>query len=90
MRPLFEELDEFEFEDSPTVARLLREHRREEARHTRRSSAGPKHHRYLDEDDEPNEGYGGYGSYHEDSKFSDYDDYDEEEFDLYAGLSRKH
>jgi hypothetical protein len=90
MRPLFEDFDEFEFEDSPTVARLLREHRRTEARRTRRMSAGPKHHRYLDEDDEPNEGYGGYGSYHEDSKFSDYDDYDEEEFDLYAGLSREH
>ena len=90
MRPLFDDFDEFEFDDSPTVARLLREQRRDEIRDARRRSAGPRHHRYLEEDEDDGEGYGGYTSYREDSNFSDYSDYDEDEFDLYAGLSLEH
>jgi hypothetical protein len=90
MRPLFDDFDEFEFDDSPTVARLLRAKRRDEDRRSRRKSAGPRHHRWVDEDDSDHDTYGGYGNYREDSDFSDYDDYDEEEFDLYAGLSLEH
>jgi hypothetical protein len=38
MRPLFEDFDEFDFDDSPSVARLLREHRLEESRFATRTS----------------------------------------------------
>jgi hypothetical protein len=51
MRPLFEDFDEFDFDDSPSVARLLREHRLEESRFASRKSHGPKHKRPFDDGD---------------------------------------
>jgi hypothetical protein len=86
MRPLFEDFDEFDFDDSPSVARLLREQRLEESRFASRKSHGPKHKRQFDEDDEysdfgDSDDYDDYDSYDE-----DYDDYDEREFDSYAGI----
>jgi hypothetical protein len=86
MRPLFEDFDEFDFDDSPSVARLLREQRLEESRFASRKSHGPKHKRQFDEDDE----YGDFGDSDDyddyDSYDEDYDDYDEREFDSYAGI----
>jgi hypothetical protein len=91
MRPLFDDLDEFDFDDSPMVARLLREQRREATRRASRRSNGPKHHLYDDFDEDPSD-YGGYGdsqAYDEDSS-DEYGDYDEQEFDLHAGIGREH
>lgn len=90
MRPLFEDFDEFDFDDSPSVARLLREQRLEESRFASRKSHGPKHKRQFDEDDEysdfgDSDDYDDYDSYDE-----DYDDYDEREFDSYAGIGVDH
>ena len=86
MRPLFEDFDEFDFDDSPSVARLLREQRLEESRFASRKSHGPKHKRQFDEDDE----YGDFGDSDDyddyDSYDEDYSDYDEREFDSYAGI----
>ena len=86
MRPLFEDFDEFDFDDSPSVARLLREQRLEDSRFGSRKSHGPKHKRQFDNDDEyddfgDNDDYDDYDSYDE-----DYGDYDEQEFDSYAGI----
>lgn len=90
MRPLFEDFDEFDFDDSPSVARLLREQRLEESRFASRKSHGPKHKRQFDEDDE----YGDFGDSDDyddyDSYDEDYDDYDEREFDSYAGIGVDH
>lgn len=86
MRPLFEDFDEFDFDDSPSVARLLREQRLEESRFASRKSHGPKHKRQFDEENE----YGDFGDSDDyddyDSYDEDYDDYDEREFDSYAGI----
>ena len=82
MRPLFEDFDEFEFDDSPTVARLLREYRLEESRFAGRKSHGPKHKRqFNDEEYDEFDRYDDLDDYDE-----DYDDYDEREFDSYAGI----
>jgi hypothetical protein len=86
MRPLFEDFDEFDFDDSPTVARLLREQRLEELRFASRKAHGPKHKRQSDNDDE-------YDDFDDDDGFDDledYDDYDEREFDSYAGTGIEH
>ena len=74
MRPLFEDIDEFDFDDSPHVARLLREQRLEESRYAGRKSAGPKYKRSFNNDEDE----------------YDYDDYDEGEFDAYAGVGVDH
>ena len=97
MRPQFDDFDEFDFDDSHTVARLLREQRRDASRRARRKSSGPKRHRFDDDDDNSRD-YGGYGSdggyqNHRETAYyecGDYDDYDEQEFDLYAGIGREH
>lgn len=99
MRPLYDDFDEFDFDDSHAVARLLREQRREATRRASRRSSGPKRHRYDDDDNFSDYGdRGGYGSdggyeNHREIgsyEYGDYDDYDEQEFDLYAGIGREH
>jgi hypothetical protein len=86
MRPLFEDFDEFDFDDSPSVARLLREQRLEESRFASRRAHGPKHKRHFDDDE-----YDDFGNYEEyDDYDKDYDDYDEGEFDSYAGIGVDH
>jgi hypothetical protein len=83
MRPLFDDFDEFDFDDYPSVARLLREQRLEESHFSRVRSHGPKHKRQFDDDDD-------YDDFedddYDDDDFGDYDDYDEREFDSYAGI----
>ncbi len=91
MRPLIDDIDDFDFDDNPYVARLLREHRIEELRHTRSKGAGPKHKRRFDDDDD----YDGYDDFDDfdkdfDKDFGDYDDYDEREFDSHAGIGIEH
>ena len=86
MRPLFDDFDEFDFDNYPSVARLLREQRLEESRFASRKSQGPKHKRQFDNDEE----YDDLGNYDDFDDFDDYDedydDYDEREFDSYAGI----
>ena len=84
MRPLFDDFDEFDFDDSPSVARLLREQRLEESRFASRKSHGPKHKRQFDEDSD----YDDFEDFEDD--FEDYDDYDEREFDAFAGIGTEH
>lgn len=90
MRPLFDDFDEFDFDDSPSVARLLREKRREKSRQAIRKFRGPKNRRYYDEPDEEYEDTETSGQFSWSDDYVDYDDYNEEEFDLYAGIGREH
>ena len=83
MRPLFDDFDEFDFDDSPSVARLLREQRLEESRFASHKSHGPKHKRQFDDDSD-------YDFEDYDDDFEDYDDYDEREFDSYADTGIEH
>ena len=83
MRPLFDDIDDFDFDDNPYVARLLREHRIEELRSLRPKVAGPKHKRRFDYNDD----YDGYDDFND---FEGYDDYDAREFDSYAGIEVDH
>ena len=87
MRPLFEDFDEFDFDESPSVARLLREHRLEESRFASRKSHGPKHKRPFDDDEDE---YDDFDEYDEYEDYGDYDEYDEREFDSYAGIGVDH
>jgi hypothetical protein len=87
MRPLFDDFDEFDFDDYPSVARLLREQRLEESHSSKIRSHGPRHKRQFDEDDD----YDDFDFDYEDNDnddFKEYDDYDEREFDSYAGVGR--
>lgn len=87
MRPLFEDFDTFDFDDSPSVARLLREQRLEESRFASRKSHGPKHKRQFDKDEY--EDFDDFDDF-DDSYDGDFDDYDEREFDAYAGIGVEH
>ena len=87
MRPLFDEFDEFDFDDSPSVARLLREQRLEESRFASRKSHGPKHKGQFDNDEEYDDSDDYDGDFDD---LDDYDDYDEREFDSYAGIGVGH
>jgi hypothetical protein len=87
MRQLFDDFDEFDFDDNPSVARLLREQRLEESRFASRKSHGPKHKRQLDDDND----YDDFEDYDEFDDFdNDFDDYNEREFDSYAGIGIEH
>ena len=90
MRPLFDDFDEFDFDDSPSVARLLREKRREKSKQAIRKFRGPKNRRYYDDRDEEYEDTETSGQFSWSDDYVDYDDYNEEEFDLYAGIGREH
>ncbi len=88
MRPLFDDFDEFDFDDYPAVARLMREQRLEESIFASRSrSQGPKHKRQFDDDDD-------YDDFDDDfddlDDFEDYDDYDDRESGSYTGAGRDH
>ena len=91
MRPLFDDIDDFDFDDNPYVARLLREHRIEELRNARSKGAGPKHKRQFGDNDDY-DGYDDLGDFGKDfdDDFEGYDDYDEREFDSYAGIGVEH
>mgnify|MGYP000055989137 CR=1 FL=1 len=72
MRPLFDDLDEFAFDDSAAVGRILRQQRKEERQHfASRKPHSPEDEDHFDDTD-------GYDDY------EDYDDYDDDEFDEYS------
>jgi hypothetical protein len=80
MRPLFDDLDEFDFDDYPAVARLMREQRLAESMFSSRRSAGPKHKRQFDEDDDFDDIDDDYDDYDDDFD-DDFDDYDDRGYD---------
>ena len=86
MRPIFDDFDDFDFDDNPSVARLLRKQRLDESRFASRKSHGPKHKRQLDDDSD----YDDFENYEDYEDYEDYDDYDEREFDSYAGIGIEH
>jgi hypothetical protein len=87
MRPLFDDFDEFDFDDNPAVARLMREQRLEESVFSGRKSQGPKHKRQFDDDDD----YGDFDDDYDDyDDFEDYEDEDEREYDSYGRSDRDH
>lgn len=80
MRPLYDEFDEFEFDDSVAVKQMLREMEREEIRRASRRKHGPgSRKRWEDDfdDDFPDD---------EVEDYEEYEDYDDNEFDSYSGL----
>lgn len=86
MRPIFDDFDDFDFDDNPSVARLLRKQRLDESRFASRKAHGPKHKRQLDDDSD----YDDFENYEDYEDYEDYDDYDEREFDSYAGIGIEH
>jgi hypothetical protein len=80
MRPLFDDLDEFDFDDYPAVARLMREQRLSESLFSSRKSSGPKHKRQFDEDDDFDDIDDDYDDYDDDFD-DDFDDYDDRGYD---------
>ena len=80
MRPLFDDLDEFDFDDYPAGARLMREQRLSESLFSSRRSSGPKHKRQFDEDDDFDDIDDDYDDYDDDFD-DDFDDYDDRGYD---------
>lgn len=80
MRPLYDELDEFDdfdFADSMAVSKIFRNQAREERRAASRRHLGPH-------DESDFEDYSDYEDY------EDYSDYNDDEFDSYSGLDLEH
>ncbi len=78
MRPLYEELDGFDFDDTLAARRAMREQRREAERLAKRRSGrghGPMK-LFADPDDEENADF--------------IEDYNEDEFDSYSDISIDH
>ena len=73
MTRIYEDFDEFEFDDSLAVRKMLQEMRRDELRKAIQRKRGYTQHKNWDDfDDDAYEDYDGY------------DDYDEEEFDSHS------
>jgi hypothetical protein len=84
MRPLYDDFDEFDFDDSVAVKQMLREMQREELRLASRRKRGPgNRQRWQDEDDDDAAEFEDYADY-EDSE--NYEDYDDDEFDSYSAI----
>lgn len=83
MRPLYEDLDDFDFDfaDNATVRQMLREQLREERRLAGRRAFGPGSRR---KHEEPDDDFDDYENYEE---YGEYDDYDDDEFDSYSGMN---
>ena len=80
MSTVYDDLDDFEFDDNEIVKRMLREQAREELRIASRRRSGPGNkRRWEDDSDDLNDDEYEYEDYDE-----DYDGYDEDEFDEYA------
>ena len=76
MRPLYDDFDEFDFDDSAAVKQMLREMQREEIRLASRRKGGPGNkHRWTDDDDDDLDEF---------EDYEDYEDYDGDEFDSYS------
>lgn len=77
MRTLYDDFDDFEFDDNETLKRMLREQAREELRNASRRRRGPgTKQRWNDEFDDELDDF-------EDDDYEDFE-YDEDEFDQYA------
>jgi hypothetical protein len=83
MRPPYDDHDPFDFEDSTSVKKILREQQREELRHKRRRGRGRA--AALSFDDESELEFSG-----DFDDLDDFDDYDEDEFDEYSDLTLDH
>lgn len=84
MRPVYDDFDEFDFDDSVAVKQMLREMQREEMRLASRRRRGPGgKQRWKDED---NEDFGDFDGYEDYKDYKDYEDYDDDEFDSYSAL----
>lgn len=83
MRSPYDDHDPFDFEDSTSVKKILREQQREELRHKRRRGRGHAADLSFD-DDSDLEFSGGFDD------IDDFDDYDEDEFDEYSDLTLDH
>ena len=81
MRPLFDDLDEFDFDDYPAVARLMREQRLADSLFSSRKSAGPKHKRQFDDDDDFDDFDDDFDEDFDDDLDEDFDEEIEKEFD---------
>ena len=79
MRPLYDDFDEFDFDDSEVVRRMLREQYREERRFAGKKHRGPSGRHKVEEYDE----YDDIGDLED---YEDYDEYNDDEFDMYSGL----
>ena len=80
MRPVYDEFDEFNFNDNDLVSRYMREQEREErklASKRRRGSFSKRHHESFDDGDD----------FDDVESYEDYSEYDEDEFDTYSGIS---
>lgn len=75
MTRVYDDFDEFEFDDSFTVRKIMQEIRRDELRRAIERKRGHSQ-RWDDFDD--NDGYDDYDDYEE------YEEYDEEEFDSHS------
>ena len=81
MRPLYDDLEDFDFDDSAVMDRFRREQAREQRRlaHRRVFGAAGRNRDYDDYEDLDD-----FGDY------DDFEDYDEDEFDEHAGLAIDH
>ena len=81
MRPLYDEFDDFDFDDSAVMARLRREQNREQRRlANRRKHKAADHHRDLDS----------YGDIDDLEGYGSFEDYDASEFDEHSDLTIDH
>jgi hypothetical protein len=78
MRPLYDDFDEFDFDDSAAVKQMLREMQREEIRLSSRRKRGPGHKQRWQDEDEDEDDVEDFEDY------EDYEDYDGEEFDSHS------
>jgi hypothetical protein len=85
MRPSYDDFDDFEFDDSELMKRMLREQNREQRRLASRRYHGPGSRRrsrsYSDYSD-----YDEFDGVEEYEEFDDFEEYDDDEFDEYAGI----
>lgn len=82
MRLLYEDFDDFDFDDGATARQILREKHREQRRLASRRAYGPGKKRRQEEYDGD---YDDYKSYEDYDEYEDYDDGDDDEFDSYSG-----
>lgn len=84
MRTHSDDFEEFEFDDYPNVAKLMREQELNDlrAQRARKRGRGRKAYDFRDDDEVA-------GDWPDDD-FGDFEDYDDDEFDRYAGLSWDH
>lgn len=77
MRQKYDDLDEFDFDESVATRRMLIEMQREKARMASRRKHGPRDKEHWDDFDDDDDDY---------EDYEDYEDYDEDEFDSYSDV----